>query len=349
MAWRIVRFVVSLGLAAYGLSVVYGNRTELAGATSSLDHLRWEWLAAAAVVEFVSVMAFASLQRRLLRAGRVTMSLGRMASITFAGNSIQNSLPAGPVFSNMYAFRQLRGRGADDVLAGWVLVGTAGMTMITLVLLAGIGLAGAYGTGSGLNLVTDIVALLALSALAVFVWSRRDWIMNHQVAPLRLVQRVFKRPEGDAKELIDEFVTRMDAISPTTTDWMMATTFAVANWVFDVGCLIAAFLAVGAPVPWRALLLAYTAAQLVANLPITPGGLGVVEGSLAIGLVVFGGNRGKIEAAVLIYRLLSFWVLLPIGWAAWPWTNVDLRRREEQAVREGLPEQVPGWDPQGAI
>jgi len=348
MAWQIVRFVVSLVLAGYGLYVVYGNRTELSGAASSFDSIRWEWLAAAVVLEAASMMAFAALQRRLLLAGRVKVPFHTMASITMAGNSIQNSLPAGPVFSNMYAFRQLRGRGADDVLSGWVLIGTAAMTMITLVLLAGIGLAGAYGTGSGLNLVTDIVSLLALAAFVVFLWSRRDWIVNHQVAPLRAVQKLLKRPRGDPRELIREFVVRMDSITPSKTDWLMATTYALANWVCDIGCLVAAFLAVGASVPWRALLLAYGAAQLVANLPITPGGLGVVEGSLAIGLVVFGGNKSKIAAAVLIYRLLSFWALLPIGWAAWPWTNMDLRRREEQRVRAGLPEEVPGWQPQGA-
>ena len=40
--------------------------------------------------------------------------------------------------------------------------------------------------------------------------------------------------------------------------------------------------AVHAPVPWRGILLAYGAGQLAVNLPVTPGGLGVVEGSLTV-------------------------------------------------------------------
>jgi uncharacterized protein (TIRG00374 family) len=90
---------------------------------------------------------------------------------------------------------------------------------------------------------------------------------------------------------------------------------ALANWGWDCACLAVSFLAVGAPVPWRGLILAYGAAQLAANLPITPGGLGVVEGSLTIALVAYGGSRESTVAAVLMYRLMSFWALLLVGWA----------------------------------
>jgi uncharacterized protein (TIRG00374 family) len=107
----------------------------------------------------------------------------------------------------------------------------------------------------------------------------------------------------------------------------MAATYAMANWLFDASCLIVAFIAVGASVPWRALFLAYTAAQLATNLPITPGGLGVVEGSLTIALVAYGGGKAETVAAVLLYRLISFWALLPVGWISWAIVSWDVRRR----------------------
>jgi putative heme transporter len=326
--WRFIRFVVSLGLAAYGLYIVYGKRDELAGATSYLTDIRWQWLGGAALVELISMVAFAALQQRLLRAGHVIMRLRTSTSITFAGNSIQNSLPAGPVFSNIYAYRQFRSRGADEVLTWWVLVVTAALAQITLVILAVVGLAGASGTGSALDLVSVILGLLVLAGVTVFVWSRRTWIALHLIGPLRLVQRLAKRPAGDARQLVEHLMDRINAIEPTRSDWVMATVFALANWVFDVACLIAAFITLGAPVPWRALLLAYSASQLASNLPITPGGLGVVEGSLIIGLVAFGGGQETTVAAVLLYRLLSFWALLPIGYVTWAYSNWDLRRRE---------------------
>jgi hypothetical protein len=80
-------------------------------------------------------------------------------------------------------------------------------------------------------------------------------------------------------------------------------------------------------VPWKGLLLAYGAGQLAANLPITPGGLGVVEGSLTIAIVAYGGAAGSTVVAVLLYRFISFWLILPIGWAAWGWLTWIARRR----------------------
>ncbi len=103
------------------------------------------------------------------------------------------------------------------------------------------------------------------------------------------------------------------------TAWGLAAVggWGMANWILDCGCLALSFVALGVGVPWKGLLLAYGAAQLAANLPITPGGLGVVEGSLTIALAAFGGSETSTVAVVLLYRILSFWIVLPVGWATW--------------------------------
>ena len=122
----------------------------------------------------------------------------------------------------------------------------------------------------------------------------------------------------------------------------------IANWFLDCACLAMAFLALGVAIPWRGLLLAYGAAQLAVNLPITPGGLGVVEGSLTIALVAFGGAETSTIATVLLYRLLSFWLELPVGWATWG--VLVFRRRGESAVEEvvvvGVAEQAQPAGPE---
>ena len=105
----------------------------------------------------------------------------------------------------------------------------------------------------------------------------------------------------------------------------------IANWVLDCACLALSFSALGVGIPWRGLLLAYGAGQLAVNLPITPGGLGVVEGSLTIALVTFGGAQPSTVAAVFLYRILSFWAELPVGWATWGvlwWTRRDATEPE---------------------
>jgi len=73
---------------------------------------------------------------------------------------------------------------------------------------------------------------------------------------------------------------------------------------------------------------------VAANLPITPGGLGVVEGSLTIALVAYGGSTASIVAGVLLYRILSFWLPVPLGWLAWIGLRVEARRNpvEETSI-----------------
>ena len=89
-----------------------------------------------------------------------------------------------------------------------------------------------------------------------------------------------------------------------------------------MACLAIAFLAVGAALPWRGLLLAYAAGQLATLLPVTPGGLGVTEGTMSVALAAYGGTTAVL-AAVLVYRLIAYWAVLPAGGICY----LSLRRR----------------------
>jgi uncharacterized protein (TIRG00374 family) len=89
------------------------------------------------------------------------------------------------------------------------------------------------------------------------------------------------------------------------------------SWLADIAVLAVAFLALGMHPPWLGLLLAYCAGQLASSVPIIPGGLGVVEGTLAVALVAFGGCTTGTLAAVLLYRLVSRWSIIPAGALAW--------------------------------
>ncbi len=118
-----------------------------------------------------------------------------------------------------------------------------------------------------------------------------------------------------------------------------------ANWLFDCSCFAMMFLAVHSTIPWNGLLLAYGAGQLAASLPITPGGLGAVEGSITIALVAFGGAQTATVDAVLMYRLISFWLVLIVGWALWGELALEVRRgRWRRRAFAALVEAAPGAD-----
>src|ERR1700729_2794631 len=100
-AWPTARYVLGLGLAGLAFYQLSEEKGELAEATSALSHLHWGWVVVAALAEAASIVALASLQRRLLAAGRACIPLGPMTAITFAANAIANSIPAGSVIATV--------------------------------------------------------------------------------------------------------------------------------------------------------------------------------------------------------------------------------------------------------
>ncbi len=328
--WRPFRTVAGFVLLGVACWVIAGKTSELSGAGAFLSQLRWPWLALGGGAELGSFLALATVQRALLRAGEIRPRLRRMTTITFAGSSIQAALPVGAAFAGVYVFRQYQLIGADEVLAGWVVIATGTVAFAALAALAGVGLALAASTGTTFDLVGAIVGVVFLAFLVVIVWVKRADAFRLAGRGVAVAERWAHRPAGQFSKPLGKVLERMRAVAPTRREWVSAMMAGLSYWVADCGCLAFAFLAVGAPVPWQGLLLAYCAAQLAVNLPITPGGLGVVEGSLTVALVAFGGGRAPVVAAVLLYRLISFWLPLPVGAGCYV-VLARKRRRQESA------------------
>jgi uncharacterized membrane protein YbhN (UPF0104 family) len=80
-------------------------------------------------------------------------------------------------------------------------------------------------------------------------------------------------------------------------------------------------------VSWIEVLAAFSLVRLLSAFPITPGGLGVVELGLAAVLVVAGGDKAKVVAAVLVFRALTFLLPMPVGALTyWLWRRGEGRR-----------------------
>ena len=92
---------------------------------------------------------------------------------------------------------------------------------------------------------------------------------------------------------------------------------AVGNTGFDYLALLCALRAVGAAPRPSLVILAYASAELLAQIPFTPGGLGFVEAGLTSLLVLAGATAQEAVVATLLYRLASFWLPIPLGLVAW--------------------------------
>ncbi len=342
--WRPFRIVAGFALLGLAAWVITGKTSELSGASAFLTQLRWFWLALGTVSELGSFVALATVQWLLLRAGGVRTRVSRLTTVTFAGSSIQAALPVGAAFAGLYVFRQYELLGADEVLAGWVVIATFTVAFATLATLAGVGLAFAASTGTTFDLVGAIVGVLVFAALVVILWVNRAKTYPFLARGVAALERRLHRPRGQFTGPLARALERMSSVAPARNEWLWALLVGGADWVADCGCLAFAFLAVGSPVPWQGLLLAYCAAQLAVNLPITPGGLGVVEGTLTVALVAFAGGRAPVVAAVLLYRLISFWIPIPIGAGCYVALARGRRRRERElrdAAHDGAAQERP--------
>jgi uncharacterized protein (TIRG00374 family) len=145
--------------------------------------------------------------------------------------------------------------------------------------------------------------------------------------PLRLSGRIaervinlFRRQERALSGLPKRLIKERNLIRATLgTDWHRALGAAVVKTFLEFVALMGALLAVGASPDPGLVVLAFSAAAVLATIPITPGGLGFVEAGLTGTLVLAGVSAGDAALATLAYRMVSYWLpmLFGIGTLFW--------------------------------
>jgi uncharacterized membrane protein YbhN (UPF0104 family) len=325
-AWPTLRIVLGFGVAVLVLWVLASHRDELSGLSDVFGSLNWWWFPPAVAAEALSFVCFAGMQYQLLRSGRLAVPRLALLKMTFASQALTNSLPGGSAAATVYGFRWYRRFGADGTLATWSLLGALVASIVSLSLVAAAGLVLATEAGASFDLIPVIVGvlLLAVAAGALFVYERPLVLVTTWA--VRASRSITGRPRGDAAAQIGKVIGWMKVVRLGWRQIGVIVLWGTANWLFDCACFAMMFLAVHAGIPWKGLLLAYGAGQLAATLPITPGGLGAVEGSITIALVAFGGARVTTVDAVLMYRIISFWLVLVVGWALWGELAFEVRR-----------------------
>ena len=110
------------------------------------------------------------------------------------------------------------------------------------------------------------------------VWPRLVWVMSN---PVRLALGV-----GGALMLSLSYIL----------------SFSASLWAF------------GYTVPFAVLAITYLASNTVGSIVPSPGGIGPVELALTAGLVAAGVPYGVALSTAIVYRLVTFWIPIPVGW-----------------------------------
>ena len=334
--WKNLRIVVTLMMLGFAAWFIVSRSAEWAEAAHLLAHASWTWIGMAVLFEAASMVVFARLQRWLLRAGGVRVQLRTMVEITVAGNAVAATLPGGVAWSAAWVFGQLGRRGVNRFLRVWVFLvaGAVSSFALFVVVAGGIELSGGSGPVAGLRWGAFGLACIPVAALVLVALHNTRTVKSLYRAALENLEHQ-KRFGPFLLRHVKSMARKIEAVHLSVVGWAEALAFALLNWLYDCLVLVASMLALHVAVPWRGIFVIYGLTQIAAVLPITPGGVVVVEGTLAGLLSAYGVHAEGAFATVVLYRLISFWALVPIGWAFWTYLNL----REEKGL--GAPRPHP--------
>ena len=347
LTWKnIVKQAAFVAVAGAAIYLVLPRLLTVLGSWPRLSTLNPIWFTVALAAELISFICNFALQRLALR----TRAWFAIVTAGLAGNAVTDSLPGGDAAGAAVQFSMLTTAGFDTGtavggLTAFSLLGIGGLLALPVFALPAI-LAGAPASPGLVH--TALLGVAGFVGFAIFgvIILRTDWpLAAAGRAAQRLRNRVTRgrRPPmtGLDKRLLDERNTIRGVLD---RKWWQAVLLTAGRLGFDYGCLLAALRATGASPRPSLVLLAYSAAGIVALLPLTPGGLGIVEASLSGLLVLAGVGGGYAVLATLAYRVASYWLPLLAG----PPAYLLFRHRYGRPVFRRATPDVDGRPPSGA-
>ena len=319
---RLVRHA-RLGVILFVIALVveYLVVPELVGASKDLyllGRINAAWVVAGTVLEAVSLFCYAVLTRVLLPRGGVRPSLATLFKIDLSAAAVAHVIPAGTLGTAALGFKLftsegISGNDATVMMAAKGIGSTVVLNVLLWVsLIISIPLAGFQPIYATVAIIGSIV--LALAGLLVFGVLRGAGLAS------RLLRAVGDKIPGLSGAKIEAGVLAgaksfsLLARDKRVMAWSLL--WASLNWLLDAAslwCFVAAFGHLANPVE---LFAAYGIANVAGALPVTPGGLGVVDSIAPLLLVGFGVTRGVATLGVLGWRMVNFWLPIPTGAAA---------------------------------
>jgi uncharacterized protein (TIRG00374 family) len=284
----------------------------------SLTDLTWYWVVLALVAEAGSFVLVWELDRIALDEPRWFP----VACSQLAGNAVGRIVPGGGATATAFSVRMLQragvpaGRAAGALTAATLLQIGARLALPVLALpaiVAGAPVARGLSTAAYLGAV--VLVLLVAGGVLAFAFDQPleaagralQWTLN---ATVRRHRKITGLPE--------RLLVLRDFVRTTIgRRWKAAVLSAAGSTGFDFLALLCALRAVGAQPQPSLVLLAFSAAGLLALIPLTPGGLGFVEAGLVGTLTLAGVSASDAVLATLAYRFVSFWLPIPAGGVAY--------------------------------
>jgi uncharacterized protein (TIRG00374 family) len=313
MRQRIIGLIIT-ALVLYGVAPAV---LEVFGAFDEINRIQPWWWAAMVAAQAGGLISFWEVQRVALH----TREWFAVATSNLSSGAVGRVIPGGAAAAAALQYQMLVRGGIGGAAAATGLTAGSLLLVATLAALPLLALPAVIG---GVHVPRTLLhaTLIGLGFFAAlfalgFVLMRSDRAIDRVGRAAIWVRS--KLPGREAPDDLGEKLHEQRNLvrSALGEHWMLALAGAAGRWLFDFLTLLAALSAVGAHPRLSLALIAYCTAQLLAQFPLTPGGLGVVEAGMTGTLVLIGVSSGAAALATLAYRLLSYWLQLPAGLVGW--------------------------------
>ncbi len=315
---REIRLILSFGSLIFVFEYLVLPQFALASHSLHLLASLNPWIVILGVViEMAAIYSYMELTRTVLypyAPGRF-----KILRVNLAGLAISHVVPGGTAPAGALSYRILNELGVpkETNAFGLAVQGSGSAVVLNIIfwlmLVISIPLRG-FNPAYGFAALATVFLLGAFFGTILLITRGQ----RHADSWLRAAARHVPVVDPDKiSALLAQVASRITLLINNRRTLWWAFTWAGLNWLFDAACLWVFIWAFGHVISPIDLLVAYGLANILAAIPLTPAGLGVVEGVLIPTLVGFGVPHSQAILAVISYRLVNFWIPIPIGGMAY--------------------------------
>jgi putative heme transporter len=282
------------------------------------------YLVAGAAFESAAIVSYAFLTRAVLPSDS-SPSVLTLLRVQLSTLGFSHVAPGGAAAGSPLGYRLLTHAGVEGPEAAFALAtqGMGSAVVLNVILWLALVVSIPLNGFNPIYLAAAVVGVVAIGGFAVLVVSlTRGEERSARVLSTLASHVPFVNHEA-VTDLVHKVAERLRELGTDRDVLRRAASWAAANWLLDAASLWVFVAAFGYRVSIVGLLVSFGLANVLAAIPITPGGLGVIEAVLTSTLVGFGTPSTVAILGVASYRLLNFWLPIPLGAMAYVSLKVD--------------------------
>lgn len=265
-------------------------------------------------LEILALYCYAPLMQAALGSAGESLSRMRLFRIQMSTRALSSIVPGGSAASSALGYRLMTLSGVSGPDAGFALatVGLASAVVLNLILWCGLivsipirGVNAIYGSAA-------LAGVIVMGLAATLVFGLMEG-QGRSERVLRWIARRLRFNEDKAATVLHRLAERLEQLISDRQLLRRVAFWAAMNWLFDAAALWVFLRAFGVTTDVDAIVIAFGVANVLAAIPITPGGLGYVDTSYIGMLVGFGAPAKLATLGVASYRFAQFFFPILLG------------------------------------